>query len=654
LRRALVLLLATLALLAFGGSLQGCRGCGARPEAVARLAELRGAAVRSTSARPDAWADAVPGVTFSLGDAVRTRPASSAKVDLTAGGALRLGENTLVRFLAKGPGASPGRVGVETGEAEVETGGAALEVETLLGAARFEPSSRVRVTASGTDARFEVLVGRAEIEGDGGTMTLGPTQSFVVTSGRAILESSDAGVPDAAPPELDASASAPAGLVVEAEVHGAGVRTGPPGKGPLTPLAQGRSEMLEGARLLVPDGASVVLSRGAERAMVVGQAEVVVGRAGGPLLESRGGRVVLTSPSVGTRIDVPGGSIVLAVAGPGSRQAQVVVDHRSARVVAEAGQVELRGRMSTATLGAGQGGSLDDKGLAQADANVPTAADVTVPSGESSVIHSPRGAAAVRIRFDGVCPGDALVEVVSGKARRSVFVRGDGPAAALVALGLGSHTNRVRCVDADGRPGEARPGGSIQVVRDSGAQPVPRTAPSNFVDADGRRYSVLYQNLLPQITARWPRAPSDRATVLHLEPAKGPAQVIQAPRGTAAVPPGAIVEGEYRFWFEAEGDPPARSPETTLRVAFDNAAPAAEVQLPAEGQAIEGVVHVAGVAVEGAAVSVDGVAIPLDPAFRFRGDVPAPTGEKRDRSIAVRIAHPSHGVHYYLRTIGGA
>jgi hypothetical protein len=260
----------------------------------------------------------------------------------------------------------------------------------------------------------------------------------------------------------------------------------------------------------------------------------------------------------------------------------------------------------------------------------------------------------VRIRFEGVCSGDALVEVTTGKGRRSVFVRGDGPPAAVVALGVGAHGDRVRCLDADGRPGDPRQTGNIQVVRDSGAQPVPRTAPRNTVDADGRHYSVLYQNLPPQITVRWPRAPSDRATTLNVESPKGPRQSFGAPAGNATASAGALAEGEYRYWFEVAGDPSNRAPDTTLRIAFDNAAPAAEVQLPAEGQAVNDVVHVAGIAVEGASVSVDGVAIPLDTAFRFRGDVPAPPAEHRDRSIAVRIAHPTHGVHYYLRTIGGA
>jgi hypothetical protein len=649
-----------LALMAVTGTL-GCRGCGTPAGVVARLAELHGTALRSAGVKSDAWSSAGAGATFVVGDAVRTGAAASAKVELLSGGGLKLGENTLVRFLAQGAGPGSRSVGVETGEAEVETGSDSLAIETPFGAARLEPGSRVRVAASTDDSRFEVVVGRAEIERDGGEATkLEASQRFVVTAGRAVVESleprepPEAGVGVAAASPADASAEAGASLAVEADVRGSGVRSAAPGKGPLVPLGEGHVEMAEGSRIVVPEGATVAVTRGGERAVVVGQADVVVGRAGGPLLENRGGRVIVSSPTPGTRIDVPGGSIVLAAAGAGSRQAQVTVDRQAAQVIAEAGRVDLQGHLSTASLGAGQSGTLDRKGVAQVEASAPTAADVTLPSGESCVIHSPRGSAAVRIRLDGVCPGDALLEVVSGGARRTVFVRGDGPGAAVVSLGPGAHGDRVRCVDADGRPGEARPGGTIQVLRDSGVQMVPRTAPRNVVDADGRHYSVLYQNLLPLITARWPRAPVDRATSLHLEPSKGAGQVLHAAAGSPSASPAALAEGEYRFWFEVDGDAATRSPETTLRIAFDNAAPAAQVQLPVEGQTAGDVVHVAGIAIEGASVSVGGVPIPLDAAYRFTADVPARPGDPKDRSVAVRIAHPTHGVHYYLRTLGGA
>jgi hypothetical protein len=357
---------------------------------------------------------------------------------------------------------------------------------------------------------------------------------------------------------------------------------------------------------------------------------------------------MIVSPSAGIRVDVPGGSIVLAAGGGGNAQAQVSLDRGTAHVVSNTGQLELRGRAGAAVLTPGQSGTLDAAGVAVADVKGPSAADVTVAGGESPVVHSPRGVAAVRIRFDGACGGDALVDVGAGRATRTMFV-GGAVSAVVVPLGVGTYRYRVRCVDA-GVAGEAKQTGTIQILRDGGAAPLPRSAPHDFIDADGRKYSVLYQNVLPQITVRWPHPP-DQPCSLHLERGAGKVEIVRAPSGTAALPAGALEEGAYRLWFEADADGATRSPDTTLKIAFDNAAPAAEVLQPVDGQVATDTVHVAGVALEGASVSVNGVALPMDPEFRFRGDVPAPAG---DRSIAIRIAHPLRGVHYYLRTLGGA
>ena len=108
---------------------------------------------------------------------------------------------------------------------------------------------------------------------------------------------------------------------------------------------------------------------------------------------------------------------------------------------------------------------------------------------------------------------------------------------------------------------------------------------------------------------------------------------------------GEVGEGKYRWWIEAEGGP--RSPETKLAVDFDNAAPAAYIRLPADRASWEGgTVHLAGAAIVGATASVGGTPLTFDDHQRFESDLPRPSGET---GIAVRISHPEHGVHYYLR-----
>jgi hypothetical protein len=186
------------------------------------------------------------------------------------------------------------------------------------------------------------------------------------------------------------------------------------------------------------------------------------------------------------------------------------------------------------------------------------------------------------------------------------------------------------------------------VARDSGVQPLPRGAPRTTVDADGRRYTVLYQNLLPELTFRWPRPPAAGGYVLRVEGGRQPVEQ-RATQPSASFPSGRFDEGTYRFTW-ATADNARRSQPTTLTIDFDNAAPAAYVRQPAPGAAISGTVHVEGAALDGASVSAGGHALSMDGQHRFNGDV-AVGGE--DACLAIRIAHPQRGVHYYLRCGGG-
>jgi hypothetical protein len=205
----------------------------------------------------------------------------------------------------------------------------------------------------------------------------------------------------------------------------------------------------------------------------------------------------------------------------------------------------------------------------------------------------------------------------------------------------------VRCLDESG-VSDVKAEGTIAIAKDSGAAQLPRRAPHNTIDADGRRYTVLYQNLLPQLTVEWPTAPAGKSFILHVEPEHGDARTVDARTASVKFPAGKLAEGTYNLWFEIPDDPGHRSPKTTLRIDFDNAAPAANIQEPAAGAPLSGAVTVAGVAVDGAKVSVSGAELPLDAQFRFREQVSAKAGEL---SLAIRIAHPKHGVHYYLRTL---
>ncbi len=637
--------------------LPGCKGCGSHEAAVAQLAVLQGAATRERVAKPQSWDPVATGAEFGLGDALRTGPGATATVHLLVGGDLKLGEQTTVRFLRGGAGGR--RLSVETGEAEVEPGGSGMEVATSIGMAEIEAGSRVRLASNGQRTTFDVLLGGAQFDavGDGGGRTaVKAGQRYRISIGGAGVEAiepvsgpapADAGAPrtDAATPR-DAAPDASSQPVM-AEVHGAGARMAPSRTAALASLAEGTVPLEGGVHLVVPDGTTVELSRGDERVTVLGGSDVDIGAAGGPVVRVASGRVLVKSQQPGTRVRVPAGSIDLVASGKGDVQTDVRVDHKIARVVSNHAELSLRGDARTVTVGPGQSGTIDAKGEASVDEVTPRSADVVIAAGESATVHSPNGVAAVQIRLEG-CPGDSLIQITSQKPVRRTFARADDPTTGIVRLGAGSQEYSASCVAGTGASAEQR--GTIRVVADAGRARLARTAATNVVDADGRHYHVLYQSLLPQMTFRWPDAPKEGAITFHATSGPGNEKKAPAPAGKVALPAGSLGEGTYRYWFELDGHPDRRSPDTSLVIGFDNAAPAAEIRTPVDGQPVTPTVHVSGVANDGSSVSVSGVAVPLDAQARFNGDVPAPPAEHR--TIAVRIAHPSRGIHYFLRTLG--
>ncbi len=277
----------------------------------------------------------------------------------------------------------------------------------------------------------------------------------------------------------------------------------------------------------------------------------------------------------------------------------------------------------------------------------PTVADVTLPAGESAMIHDRHATVAVRIAFETHCPGGGVLELGGtergDRAFRRPRQRIAGKTAGVLMLPPGSHRYRVACGAGHGRPVAA---GILVFRRDSGTAPVPRTAPSNVIDADGRRYTVLYQNRLPALTLVWPNPPKSSELVLHVE-SNGKEREFRTTSTRHILPSGTVAEGEHRLWFVA-ADGKVESLKTALTVRFDNAAAAAQLQAPEDGGRWSGPeVEVIGIALEGSTVTVAGKPLATDSHGRFRGQA-APPGAS-DRAIAVRLEHPRSGVHYYVR-----
>ena len=160
------------------------------------------------------------------------------------------------------------------------------------------------------------------------------------------------------------------------------------------------------------------------------------------------------------------------------------------------------------------------------------------------------------------------------------------------------------------------------------------------LEADGHKYGVSYQNRIPQIVIGWSEAKG--ASTLKLQPAKGAPQSFTSPTGTHTLAPGTLPEGSYTFYVVSGN---RTSPPSTLRIDFDNAAPTAQITAPPPRADWSDPVVVTGVTAEGWKVLVDGKAPDLDGSGRFRAAVPTAGKDV----IAIRLAHPEHGVHYYLR-----
>lgn len=611
-----------------------------RTPAIAEVTKPRGDVKRDTASTVAKWEAAPEGAKLSLGDGVKTGASSETVVKLTSGGTITVASNTTIRLLASKPGATKPKVGVEAGEASIEAEGGALDLETSIGNAHIEAGGKLRVTASDAGSRVEVTVGAAHIDTEGGGVDLTPGKSFDVSVGGAIVErdpaASDGGAADAAtkaaagePPPVDD------GKVV-LQVHGNGVRVQAKGATAWTALPDGAGSASAGDTVDVPNGASVDAQRGPVRGRIVGSGKFVLGE-GGSLARATGGRVEVEATTTDVVVEVPGGTIVAKGGAEGGKsRVSADVKPNETKVAVRQGQAELRGKGNPETVRAGESATLDAKGVAVVAARGLDRADLAIRAGESIVVRDPRGTTAVGFDFSSVCPGAA---VVSRGADNAGAVRGDRRVN--MAVPGGHHEYSIRCIGAEGVEERPAATGTVTVIADAARAELPKVPPATLVDMDGRRYTVLYQNQLPSVIARWTDAPAGKTYALHLDKER-----IKSDTPKKELKTGSVSEGTHTLWFETE-DGAKKSAETTLVIKFDNAAPAASVREPADGSFSPGdTVKVAGVVVEGWTVQVNGQSVALDDQKRFSTTTTVPAGET---AIVLKLSHPKRGTVHYVR-----
>ena len=265
--------------------------------------------------------------------------------------------------------------------------------------------------------------------------------------------------------------------------------------------------------------------------------------------------------------------------------------------------------------------------------------DVSVPLGGSVTIYDPRTPTQVNVDVAATCP--------SGSAELSV--RGRKPVRVeqtqTLTLRAGSHDYRLSCLDGQGKTSGAPQRGTLHVIRNAGTAQLPRSAPKNSIETDGRTYTIMFQNLLPVLEVRWPSPPPAAAYALRAQLDNGRELRVELKQARHVFRGGALPEGRHQLQFEAAGG--ERSKSTTVDLRYDNAAPAASLRAPSPAGFDPGKrVHVAGIALPGSQVSVLGQNLKLDAQQRFSGDIQLPPGTQ---AIAVRIQHPRTGPRYYVR-----
>jgi hypothetical protein len=272
---------------------------------------------------------------------------------------------------------------------------------------------------------------------------------------------------------------------------------------------------------------------------------------------------------------------------------------------------------------------------------LPTSAgpgDVSLGLTASATIFDPRPPTAVGVDVGATCPNGGELSL---RGRKPIAIEQQQT----LSLGPGAYDYKLACLDGQGRSAGAPLRGTLHVVRNPGTAQLLRSAPKNSIEADGRTYTIMFQNLLPVLEVRWPDAPPAPGYSLRAQLDNGKELRIELKQARYVFKAGVLPEGRHQLQFEVDGG--ARSKPTTVDLRYDNASPGASLRAPlVTGFEPGTTVHVAGVALPGSQVSVLGQRLSLDGQQRFSGDVQVPPGTQ---AIAVRIQHPRTGLRYYVR-----
>ncbi|HET6332230.1 MAG TPA: hypothetical protein VFG30_03420 [Polyangiales bacterium] len=615
----------------------GCNGC--QSASIAKLSEKSGDSVhRDFSNKRTEWEGADVGATFVLGDGLRTGESSTAMLALNDGSRLSVKASTTIRFLVDGAGEHEQSIDVQAGEAVVFAGESPVWLRTHVGLAQLAPGTEAVLTREADNLTLRVDVGQATFRDESGVdHRLGPGERVLLDVGMAILRTGDEKTAQTATATLPAPP--PGDEVIRANVMHPGIRARSRG-GEWKELTPGEHDLAPATGLRLPANTEVQLTRGPERARLLGAGEYVVGE-GAVLVEALRGGLQFTAVDRDVEVRVPGGRIV-ARAAEGGSEAAVRIDENEGVLEMKRGVAMFRGPSGErdVTPGDAYRWSLASEAPTERPEDVPPPdySNLEVRAGESFVVHAPEVPVAVSVEFTKQCKARGLVELAQPKRRSS----GEGRANLLLPTGSRSYT--VRCLDAHGAPGRVVARGTAHVLADAGTRQLPLRAPTSLVDADGRGYAIYYQNQLPEVRVRWPNPPQSDSYKLDVD---GTVVSVTSPGRLLAS--GTLRDGTHRVTFEA-GQRKSRT--TTVDVRFDNTAATASLTAPVDRAFKVGdTVSIEGLALPAWNVSVRDGTIEKVGADRFQGSVVTSAARP---DIAVRLVHRRLGTHYYLRRASGS
>jgi hypothetical protein len=625
-RQAIRVALFSMAVFAFG-----CSG-----KHIAELTESSGSVERDHAGKLGEWSAAGSGEKFSMGDAVRTGKQSGATLKLKSKAHLQVEAETVMRFLESAPDEE--NLGVEIGNVSLMAAEGNVTLRSSVGLAVIERGSTVRIGVAGNIMQYEVMVGNAMFKVGNEDTRIAAGQKIAIDIATATILKA-APVPVAVAPKEPEPTAPVTGLVLDLSGKTSSYRQ--PGESEWADTPKGKIRVADGTELRIPRAGSATVTRGNEVVALQGAGEFVVGGSKS-LVEARSGQVAVERATGDVVIQVPGGSITIRSDENTQGASSLTVGKNGVSDLSvRAGVADVTSDDGNERIRAGEQLVLASDGTIEIHGRGPSIADLSINAGESIVVHDPSPPTAVEIRVEKVCPKGGRVEF--GQHRMSAA--GGGEERAIAVLQRGRHAYDISCKSDIGFDRRASASGVIQILRDEGIATLPRSAPTNFVDTDGRKYTIMYQNLLPAVRLTWPDAPKARGYRVKVE-YNGKAKTFTAALNKMEIKTGSLAEGDHIVTYET-ADGTSRSNATTIKIRFDNAAPTAVVKSPKnQGFTAGASVAVSGVALPGWLVTAEGTTLTLDDNQRFSGNIAV--GAKHP-ALAIRFEHEERGVHFYVR-----